>query len=818
MSPWFGPCLGHLAVLAAVVVVAGGQAVYAAGGIEVVGGAQMVLDESGVGQTDGVAAFETSGGQSYLLAHGQNNMYTINVSDPSDPVLAGSVTRDWFIESRFDGVKVFYASGGQAYAAITGDSIVILDVTDPANPEMVYGAPRGADISSAFVDARWVGAYEWPDGRVHALAVDRHNVLRVVDITDPHNPVTLERGPDPVLVLAIDADSVAFFEPGDGRIYAMYNSLWTGISIVDVTDPARLVLVSAVRYHDESHPWGREDHFHAHGISAPLSSDVLISDSYAEGLSHAKEIVIFGAHEGRTYAMVANSAYTARIKESDPHFVPTGIIFLDVTDPHKPVPVGAMLDGKGKFDFGGRVGDITILESPDGRVHAAVAGGQDVTILDVTGPTGPVPVSLIQDGEGGFEYVGTVRGMAVIEPPDGRAYLAMASGKGIQMADVTEPGAPIVAGGIPRASVTFNHPVVFEAGDGRAYALGEGGDAVTLVNITDPHMPVPLYSVRDGEGGLDALDDVRQIEVLQTSDGRAYAMAAGLEGLQVMEVTDPGAPVAAGILRNGTDGFETGWFVSTDILRQHELSDYLLVAYHGVGIHAVDVTDPQAPVLAGSLRGGAGGINLLGGIHDIDVFHDAADERPYIMMTGDWGIHTIDMSNPAVPVSVGTIDGTVNGTMGEHSMTSAYQSVVFESAGGQVYALVADYMTGIHIIDLTDPHAPEHTGSVAVGVEGGVEVIPGRGITAVVSPDGRIWALVIGSDIIQILEITDPHAPVLADSVPVGEGGLGLEQTPWDITTVEPTDGRIHALASSGDRLWILDVTYPLTPAVTPDR
>ena len=790
--------------------VAGGQAAHAEGGIGVVGGAQVVLDGHGVGQIADVATFEASDGQTYLLTLGRDSIRTINVADPLDPIQTGSITRDWFIESWFENVEVFYASDGRVYAAVTSEGLLILDVTDPANPEMVYGAPMGADISLAFGDAWQVAVSEWPDGRVHALVAGGDGTLRVVDITDPHNPVPLEEGPDSVLTVASDANFLGFFEPGDGHIYTVYNSRWMGISIVDVTDPARLVPVSAVRPHDGGHFWEHEDPFHAYGVSAPLSSDVLISDTYAEGLRYADRVVVFGPHEGRTYAMVANSMITVTIKESDPYIVPAGIIFLDVTNPHKPVPVGAILDGKGKFDFYGRIGNIAILESPDGRVHAAVAGGQDVTILDITGPTGPVPVSLIRDGKGGFDYVGTVHSMAVIQSPDGRTYLAMTGDDGVQMADVTEPGAPVAAGGIPSASVTFSNPAVFETGDGRTYAVGEGGDAITLVNITDPRLPVPLSSVRDGEDGLDTLDGVRQVEALQTTDGRAYAMATGLEGLQVIDVTDPGVPVAAGALRNGTDGFATGWLVSTDILRHPKGADYLLVGYHGVGIHSVDITRPQAPILAGSLWGGVGGINLLGGIHDMDVFFDAADGWPYILMTGDWGIHTIDMANPAVPAVVGTIDGTVNGTMGEYSLISAYQSIVFEPASGQVYALVADYMTGIHIIDLTDPHAPVHTGSVAARIEGGVEVIPGTGITAVISPDGRVWALVIGSDVIQILEITDPHAPTLADSILIGEGGLGLDQTPWDIITLEPAGERIHALASGDNHLWILDVTYPL--------
>lgn len=506
---------------------------------------------------------------------------------------------------------------------------------------------------------------------------------------------------------------------------------------------------------------------------------------------------------------------TIQIDESDQYVIPAGIIFLDVTDPHAPVPVGAILDGEGGFDFDSEIQDVIVLESSDGRVHVAVAGGRDVVILDVTDPAEPVQVYRIRDGEDGFDYADKVRGMAVVRTPDGRAHLAMAGSEGIQIAYVADPGAPVPVSGIPNSSPFLGNPIVFESADGRAYTLGVGGDAITLVDITDPRQPVPLGSVRDGERGFDTLDGVRQVEVLRTPGGLIYAVAAGWEGLQVIEVTDPGSPVVAGTLTNGTGGFEVmGWIISTAVLQQPgEGNNYLLVADHGRGIHVVDFTDPRTPILAGGLSGGDGGIDLLGGIHDVDVF-EAPDGRPYALMTGDWGIHTIDMTDPAAPAVAGTIDGTVNGTFGEHGLATAYQSVVFGSVGGRVHALVADYMTGIHILDLTDPHAPTHTGSVPTRVEGGVDVIPGSGVAVATSPDGRIWALVTGWEDIQVLEITDPRSPALVGSIPAGEGGLGLEMTPWDIIIMEPASGRIHILASGDDHLWVLDVTYPLPPAV----
>ena len=799
----------YVAALAAVAAAAGGQTVCAAG-IGVVGGVQAVLVEPGVGPLMDVAAFEAPDRLPYLLAVGYEGIYTINVTDPLDPVRAGGISHTEFDRWWLGDVEMFYAPDGRVYAAMTGGGLWALDVTDPANPVMVDGAPEGAGGPSAFVDACCITVLEPPDGRIYVLVTGGNVAPRTVDITDPHHPVILEG--DRTLGTGYWNIDGAAFEPGDGRTYVAYVGHPAGVLIVDVTDPHGHVLVSAVRHYDGGHPPEGEDPFQAHGIPAP-PSDVPIADVYAEGLGHADEVAVFGSPEGRTYVMVANSISNNQIDGSDPYVVPPGIILLDVTDPHDPVPVGHILDGEGGADFGSRIWDVAILGSPGGRVHAAVADNLGVTILDVTDPAGPVLLNHMKGGKAGFDAIDIVRGMDIVEPPGGGAYLAAAGNEGIQMVDVTDPGAPAAAGDIPNESFNFGKPTVFELGDGRTYALGAGWGAVSMVDITDPHYPVPLGSIRDGEGGFDVLDGAHQLEALHTPDGRIYAMATGGEGLQVIEMTDPAAPVPAGILHNGTDSFEVGpLIINTAILRHPEDGDYLLVADHDRGIHVVDITDPGAPAMAGGLRGGEGGIDLLGGVHDMDVF-DAPGGRPYALMTGDFGIHTIDMDDPAAPVVAGTLDGSVRGSIGWNTPTIIHQSVVFEPAGGRIHALLADYASGIHIVDLTDPRAPAYMGSVPTG-EGGADVIPGSAVAAVASPDGRAYALVAGWDEIQILNITDPYSPAPVGAVPAGEGGLGLEWTPWDIITMDPAGGRIHALASGGDRLWVLDVTHPISPAV----
>ena len=786
MAPmWSLPLHPAVALLALVALAAALPAAYA----EI-----LVLGElrAGEGQDwlEDAAAFESNDGHAYLLAVARSGTaQIINMTDPHNPALAASI-RIGPDDSWFRDVEVFRPPDGRVYAVVAGDDTSILDLTDPTGPALVDVMRDGSGIASA-LDSAWdIEILERPDGRVHALVAGGDGRLRTVDVTDPTHLSTLGDPPSlgPGLPVSVGA---TFSGSGDGRIYALYTSHWVGVLVMDVTDPMRPVWVSAVRYDD----WRSDYPFDVFGIPPPSSSDVLISDEYAAGLSHPGEVAVFRSPDGRTYAMVANNGFTSNVNDSARRSTPTGMLFLDVTDPGSPVPVGAVRNGEDGFDFGSHIRDIAVLYSTGGRVHAVVATGQDAVILDVTDPARPVTAARIQDGEGGFDALNLVFGMAVVGPPGGRTHLAMAGDEGIQVVDVTDPLAPIPAGSIPAEQAGLVDPAVFESGDGRTYALGVAGDGIHVVDVTDPARPVTAARIQDGEGGFDTLDEARQVEVFHTLGGRTYGMAGGDDGLQVVDVTDPAALVAVGSLRDGEGGFDVGWIIDMAAFQPPGGRDYVLVADHNMGIHVVDVTDPDAPALAAGLRGGEDGFELLGGAHGIAVFD--AGGRPYALMTGDSGIHTIDMSRPGEPRVAGTLKGGVEG----YPQLTAYDAVVFEASGGP-YALVADYTAGLLVIDLTNPHEPAHVGSIPVGAEGDLLLVPGSPISTVASPDGRTYALAAGMASVLVADVTDPRAPALVDM-------LDLESYPWYVTVFGRDGGRAHALAGDADRMLVLDVTYP---------
>ena len=141
------------------------------------------------------------------------------------------------------------------------------------------------------------------------------------------------------------------FESG-GRTYAMV-AAWKdgGVQIMDITDPARPIPVSAV------------------------FDGLRVIDT----MDGAYEVEVFDSG-GRTYAMVA-AVYDH------------GIQIMDITDPARPTPTSAVFDGSEGFTALDRAVDVEVFES-GGRTYAMVAAVYDngaVQIMDITDPARPTP-------------------------------------------------------------------------------------------------------------------------------------------------------------------------------------------------------------------------------------------------------------------------------------------------------------------------------------------------------------------------------------------------------------------------------------------
>ena len=243
---------------------------------------------------------------------------------------------------------------------------------------------------------------------------------------------------------------------------------------------------------------------------------------------------------------------------------------------------------------------------------------------------------------------------------------------------------------------------------GWAWGMDRAGDllyvadwqeGLQIVDVTDPLAPV--LRGRAGTGSL-----AWRVEVV----GDFAYVASGTAGLVIVDVSDPDSPVIVGTADTSDEAH--GVAISGTIA---------LVADHETGLVAVDVSDPASPVLLDTVglgpvardvavSGGhayvaanGGGLRVVDISDPTDLVHVGALELP----DGSWdvlvqgtrayvgaaqgGFQIVDISDPTAPVLIGSLD-----TPGV--------AVGIDVIGD--CAFVADYSGGLRIIDISDPAAP----------------------------------------------------------------------------------------------------------------
>jgi hypothetical protein len=139
------------------------------------------------------------------------------------------------------------------------------------------------------------------------------------------------------------------------------------------------------------------------------------------------------------------------------------------------------------------------------------------------------------------------------------------------------------------------------------------------------------------------------------------------------------------------------------------------------------------------------------------------------------GLQVIDISNPASPTLVGSWD--TPGT-------------TLDVAVSGNYAYVADGQSGLQIIDISDPSSPTSAGSFdTTGYAYGVQV---EGSYAYVADSG---------DGLQVIDISNPASPTLAGACSTGGSALGVY-----------IDGDYAYVAASDFGLQVIDISNPADP------
>lgn len=521
----------------------------------------------------------------YAYVRGQTGLYIINVADPRNPSLEGSL----YLPRGLDRGGAVYVAGDYAY--VTDRDVKVVDVSNPTAPTVVGsyttpGVPLGVCISGnyAYVADEWFG-------------------LQVIDIRDPSRPVFVD---------SVDTPGAAqdVFVSGD---YAYVADWDCGLQIVDVSHPDSIVLVGSYK----TEKW---------------TMDVWVLESRAYLIDAPSGLFIVEVNNPRSPKLLSvyrDTGWACNLYVTQSHaFVPqcdyrTGLHIIDIGTPTEPKPTGSFfapgtaLDvyASGErayvsYDAGFQIIDISnhvqpvLVGSYDGFgwwgwnfakglhtvgnytfVTNSTNLNADFHVFDTSDPS---RIRLVQSyatpGEaeavrvsGRYAYIADEDSLLILDVsnpterllrvgscfvPEGckdvciSGEWAFVTGRsGLHVIDVSNPACPNLASSL---CLLGSPQAVDVAGE---YAYVAAGWWVHIVHVGKPRNPLLVVS----HGGCKAED-------ICVAGSYAY-VANGEQGLLVLDVSDLNRPTIAG--EHDTPGWARG---------VHVACGRICVADHGFGL------------------------------------------------------------------------------------------------------------------------------------------------------------------------------------------------------------------------------------------
>jgi hypothetical protein len=384
---------------------------------------------------------------------------------------------------------------------------------------------------------------------------------------------------------------------------------------------------------------------------------------------------------------------------------------VDASDP-------AALDELGALDLDALPGGLVV----QGEIAYLTLRPSRLQLVSVADPASPTPL-------GSVEIPSEVYGLAV---SGSYAYVTAHrydhDDHGVYVVDVSDPMAPVVVTWVNVGDYPRN--VVIDG----TYAYVLQYARLCVLDISNPITPTVVASVAvPGQPTYLAFRDGYVYVVCHQSDedgGRWYA-----DGLYIVNVTDPTHPWLEGSHAPEGDAPNMGielW------------GHYALVGVPGLGIDFIDVTDPAAPVS-----------HQLVGIQDTPTGFFATDDLLFATSTDCLMSYALrDGSTPA-PVAV------IPGTEGCWAL----------AARGE-YAYAGDANGRFHVIDMTNPEAPQVISSVPVGFDW-ISVV-----ALTEDSDPPSYAYVSGlaeNDAFAVIDVADPYHPQCVNTIGLAHYASDLE-------------------------------------------
>jgi len=552
----------------------------------------------------------------------------------------------------------------------------------------------------------WQGASDVQMVGNLAYVVSGTSGLRIMDLTDPTNPVEIGR----CTWYDWDDASGGVYVTGT-RAYVATTYGCCAFDISDPTDPVQLA-----RW------WGdRSQHdIFVHDSTAIIQGEDTQVIADISDLENVQQIGDFGHRMMWPLGMMGEYLCMACWDG--------GLLVFDISNPSQPVQV-AQVDTTMPGGLGMIVGDYAYF----GTLY------DGVRIIDLSNPLQPVEVASCDSGW--CCNLTVTNGNLVISRDDG--YL--------DIWNVADPVQPVLEGVLALTSSFME-----VAGSGNLICLAYYYDpmSVAVVDISNPAAPVQVSSF-----GLVGFLGLMKINGTTGYVGGASFPGSGGRGLCIMDLADPVNPSFLGIVHGAGDVAMRGnYLYSVD--RYHGMvvfdvsnpaepeslhctpggclrrivieGDYAYVIStdqgYPVSLFTFSLLDPVAPVQVNSLSvphftlgdafGAQNGYLYLG-----------ADNASYVYL------FVYGLANPEAPQLVGT-----------GYWPNVYWTYPHDLALTEHYAYVADYTGGLVTVDITQPENP-----VVVGHMEGTTICELAAIGNTVVTDGNSR--------INVLDMSDPTDP-----------------------------------------------------------
>jgi len=526
-----------------------------------------------------------------------------------------------------------------------GPRLVILDVSDPANPQQLgesevlpytvqrvavagdlafAATPRGLCVIHIADPAHplYIGTFWEILGEDCALAAAGDHVylangysnLQVLDVSDPVCPVEIATFDTPERVCSLSLQGS----------YVYVIDSYHGLYVLDASDPEHLSHLGsyALDYATSLTVDGDYAYVGGDGLSV-----INVSDPHQPTLHGFCDI--FGtiesiAAEGGLVYLVQCKYCPGRltvVDASDPT-APTVVGFLDTPGPMWNVIVeqrtayiaahssGLYIVSASEASAPRVAGSYAVLPMLSAGVahhqYAYFCSGNGIGILDISFPAHARQIGSCTLPSWAFSIA--------LDPAAAHAYVS-AYDAGLRIVDMSIPSAPYEIGRLDtRPGVAMGVALA-----GHYAYVGNYTEGLRIVDISDPKRPVEVGSLATPAVAMN----------IAVQGSLAYVTTGGA-GLRVVDISDPRHPIEVGV-------YEPEAAIQDVAVAGH----YAYLTDYFAGLDIVDISDPAHPQRVGryALGTGANGLAVCG-------------NHAYVA-NGFAGLAVIDVSDPASPVWTG---------------------------------------------------------------------------------------------------------------------------------------------------------------------